>query len=144
MDKKSLRRAVSAAFWEKSSTKLKSEEAAAALRELFDYVVATLARRVDDVKTEAGKAVSFFEAGREFLTINVGRENLRVYVHPPAGVLFEPEATFDVEKFRFWEASFQKKTGKFRGMSFWVSAPAHLPGARAVIDRIPREKAAGA
>jgi hypothetical protein len=144
MDKRSLKRAVGAPFWEQSSAKLKSEEAAVALRELFDHVVEVLAPRIDDVKTEGGKAVSFYAAGREFLTINVGRENLRVYVHPPAGVLFEPEATFDVEKFRFWEASFQKKTGKFRGMSFWVSAPAHVPGARAIIDRIAGEKEGGA
>jgi hypothetical protein len=128
---------VGEAFWRKSAERLPSAEAAAALRELFDHVVDVLAARIDDVKTEDGKALSFYSAGREFLTFNVTRTGLRVYVHPPAGALFEPEATFAVEKFRFWEASFQKRTGKYRAMSFWISTPEHVRGAKAVIGRVP-------
>jgi hypothetical protein len=134
---KRIERLVSEAFWRESGERLPSAEAAEVLRELVAYVVEGWARRVDEVKTVGGEGVIFLSRGRPFLTVNVGRKNLRVYVHPPAGALFEPEATFDVEKFRFWEGSYQKKAGKYRAMSFWVSEPKHLPGAREIISRIP-------
>jgi hypothetical protein len=128
---------VGEAFWRESAERLPSAEAAAALRELFDHVADVLEARIDDVKVDDGKALSFYSGGREFLTFNVTRDGLRVYVHPPAGVFFEPEATFAVEKFRFWEGSYQKRTGKYRALSFWISTPEHLPGARDIIRRIP-------
>lgn len=134
---------VGEAFWRESAERLSSAEATAALCELFDHVVDILGPRIDDVKVEDGKALSFYSAGREFLTFNVTRRGLRVYVHPPAGALFEPEATFAVEKFRFWEASFQKKSGKYRALSFWISKREHLPGARDIIGRIPKTKEGG-
>jgi hypothetical protein len=59
-------------------------------------------------------------------------------VHPEAGALFEPEARFDVEKFRFWEGSFRKTSGKYNALSFWISKRGHLPGARDIIGRIPK------
>jgi hypothetical protein len=135
--RRSIEDLVGEAFWRKSAERLPSAEAAAALRELFDHVADVLAARVDDVKVDDGKTLSFYSAGREFLTFNVTRNGLRVYVHPPARAFFEPEATFAVEKFRFWEASFQKRTGKYRALSFWISSPKHVRGAKAVIGRIP-------
>lgn len=143
MDKRSLRRAVGAEFWRESSSRLPDEEAAEVLRELFDHVAGALAKRIDGVKADGGKTLSFYSGGREFLTFNVTRTGLRVYVHPPAGALLEPEATFAVEKFRFWEASFQKRTGKYRAMSFWISTPEHVRGAREIIGRIPKTKEGG-
>jgi hypothetical protein len=143
MDKRSLKRAVGAEFWRESSTRLPSGEAAEVLRELVAYVVEGWARRVDEVKTVGGEGVIFLSQGRPFLTVNVGRKNLRVYVHPPAGALFEPEATFDVEKFRFWEGSYRKTTAKHNALSFWISKREHLPGAWEIIGRIPKTKEGG-
>jgi hypothetical protein len=40
----------------------------------------------------------FFSAGREILRINIGRRDMRVYVHPPAGALFDFKAKFTVKK----------------------------------------------
>jgi hypothetical protein len=113
------------------------------LRELFDYVVESLAARVDDVKTDDGKTLSFFSAGREFLTFNVGRKDVRVYVHPPAGARFKPGETFEVGRFRFWDGSFHKATGEYRALSFWVSAPSDMAGAREIIDRISKRTEGG-
>ncbi len=141
MDKRSLKRAMGAEFWRESSARLPTEEAAEVLRELVAYVVEGWARRVDEVKTVGGEGVIFLSRGRPFLTVNVGRKNLRVYVHPPAGALFEPKATFDVEKFRFWEGSYRKTSGKHNALSFWISKPEHLPGARDIIGHIPKTRA---
>jgi len=138
MDKRSLKRAIGAEFWRESSSRLPSEEAAEVLRELVAYVVDGWARRVDEVKTVGGEGVIFLLRGRPLLTVNVCRKNLRVYVHPEAGALVEPEATFAVEKFRFWEGSFRKTSGKHNAMSFWISKPEFLPGARDIIGLIPK------
>jgi len=138
MDKKSVKRAIGEEFWRESAKRLPSAEAAEALRDLVAHVVDGWARRVDEVKTVGGEGVIFNSRGRPFLTINVCRKNLRVYVHPEAGALFEPEATFDVEKFRFWEGSFRKTSGKYNAMSFWISEPRHLPGARDVLAYVPK------
>jgi hypothetical protein len=129
---------VGEAFWRESSERLPSAEAAAALRGLFDHVAGVLAKRIDDVKVDGGKTLSFYSGGREFLTFNVTRTGLRVYVHPPAGALFEPDETFAVEKFRFWDASFQKKSGKYRALSFWISERKYLAGAEEIIKHIPK------
>lgn len=138
MDKRSLKRAIGEEFWRESSSRLPSAEAAEVLRELVEHVAAGWARRVDSVKTVGGEGVIFLSRDRPFLTVNVCRKNLRVYVHPEAGVLFEPEASFDVEKFRFWEGSYRKSSGKYKGLSFWISERKHLPGARDIMGRIPK------
>ncbi len=138
MDKRSLKRAIGAEFWRESSARLPSEEAAEVLRELIACVVDGWARRVDEVKTVGGEGVIFLSRGRPFLTVNVCRKNLRVYVHPEAGALVEPEAAFDVEKFRFWEGSYRKTSGKYNAMSFWISKREHLPGARDILAYVPK------
>ncbi|NIT36141.1 MAG: hypothetical protein GTN49_06535 [candidate division Zixibacteria bacterium] len=129
---------VGEAFWRESAERLPSAEAAEVLRELVAYVVDGWARRLDGVKTMGGEGVIFLSRGRPFLTVNVGRKKLRVYVHPEAGALFEPKATFAVEKFRFWEGSYRKSSGKYKGLSFWISERKHLPGARDIIGHIPK------
>jgi hypothetical protein len=143
MDKRSLKRSIGEEFWRESGSRLPSAEAAEVLRELVACVVDGWARRVDDVKTVGGEGVIFNSRGRPFLTINVCRKNLRVYVHPEAGALVEPEAKFDVEKFRFWEGSFRKTSGKFNALSFWVSERKHLPGAREILNRVPKTRPEG-
>jgi len=143
MDKRSLKRAIGQEFWRESSSRLPSTEAAEVLRELVEHVVEGWARRVDEVKTVGGEGVIFLAGGRPFLTINVCRKNLRVYVHPDAGALVEPEAKFDVEKFRFWEGSFRKTSGKYNAMSFWISKREHLPGARDILAYVPKTTRGG-
>jgi hypothetical protein len=140
MDKRSLNRAIGAEFWRESSARLPSEEAAEVLRELVAHVVDGWARRVDEVKTIGGEGVIFLSRGRPFLTVNVGRKNLRVYVHPPAGALFEPKTTFDVEKFRFWEGSYRKTSAKHNALSFWISSREHLRDAEKIIGHIPKTR----
>jgi hypothetical protein len=139
MDKKSIKSAIGAEFWRESEKRLPSPEAAAVLRALVTDIVDGWARRIDGVKTVGGEGVIFNSRGRPFLTVNVCRTNLRVYVHPEAGALFTPEATFDVEKFRFWEGSYRKTSGRHNAMSFWVSTPEHLPGAREVLASVPKK-----
>ncbi len=138
MDKRSLKRAIGEEFWRESSSRLPTAEAAEVLRKLVEHVVSGWARRVDGVKTVGGEGVIFNSRGRPFLTINVCRKNLRVYVHPEAGALVEPEAQFGVEKFRFWEGSFRKTSGKYNALSFWISKREHLPGAREILAYVPK------
>ena len=140
MDKRSLRRAIGPEFWRESAARLPSEEAAEVLRELVGHVIEGWARRVDGVKTVGGEGVIFLSRGRPFLTVNAGRKNLRVYVHPEAGALVEPEATFDVEKFRFWEGAYRKTSAKYNALSFWVSKRDHLTGARDKLSRVPKNR----
>jgi len=124
--------------WQKCSERLKNEETVEVLHELSDYIVDTLSDRIDEIKIEDGKAISFFSQGREILTINITRKNLRIYIHPPAMAFFESKAKFDVEEFRFWEGSFRKSSGKYRGMSVWISEKKYLPGVKKTISNIPK------
>lgn len=140
MDKRSLNRTIGQEFWRESSSRLPSAEAAEVLRELVACVIDGWARRVDEVKTVGGEGVIFLSRGRPFLTVNVCRKNLRVYVHPEAGALFEAKATFDVEKFRFWEGSYRKTSGKYNALSFWISERKHIPGARKILSRVPKTR----
>ena len=143
MDKRSLKRAIGQEFWRESASRLPDDEAAEVLRELVEHIAQGWARRVDGVKTVGGEGVIFNSRGRPFLTVNVCRKNLRVYVHPEAGALVEPEAKFDVEKFRFWEGSFRKTSGKYNAMSFWISERKHIPGAREILSRVPKTRPEG-
>jgi hypothetical protein len=140
MDKRSLNRAIGQEFRRESSSRLPDEEAAEVLRELVACVIDGWARRVDEVKTVGGEGVIFLSRGRPFLTVNVCRKSLRVYVHPAAGALFEAGATFGVEKFRFWEGSYRKTSGKYNALSFWISKREHLPGAREILACVPKTR----
>lgn len=122
--------------WERFSAKLQNAEAMDVLRELVGYVNHRLGSRIEDVTTSEG-GVTFVSKGREFLTINVTRKGLRVYFHPPAGVLFSKDEEFSVERTSIWESSFQKASGMYRAMTVWVSKKEHIPGIKMLIDRIP-------
>jgi len=123
-------------MWEQFSAKLSSAEAISVLRELVNYLANRLKSRFDQVKPSKD-SIAFFSKGKEFLTINVTRTGLRIYFHPPAGVLFSKDEKYSVEKTSIWEGSFQKASGKYRAMTAWVSKEEHLPGIKALIDRIP-------
>jgi hypothetical protein len=118
MSKRNLKAKVTQNTWKQCAARQKSEETVATLHGLFDCIVEGLAPRIDDIKTDDGKSISFFSEGREILTINVTRKDLRIYIHPAARTLFDPKSEFKVERFGFWEASYQKSSGKYRGMSF--------------------------
>ena len=138
MNKESLKKCVSEGFWQQWSAKLSKEQTTEVLHDLFDYIIDTLATRIDDIKTDDGKAISFFSKGREILTINVTRKDLRIYIHPPAKASFNPKTKFDVEKFRFWEGSYQKTSGKYRALSMWISKKRYLSGVKEILDYIPK------
>lgn len=122
--------------WKQFSAKLSSAEALDVLREVVNYVTDRLRSKIDQVKTSKD-SVAFFSKGKEFLTINVTRTGLRIYFHPPAGVLFGKDEKFLVEKISIWEGSLQKASGKYRAITAWVSKAEHLPGIKILIDRIP-------
>ncbi len=138
MSKASLKALVSNEVWQQCAQRLKKPGVVEVLRKLFDRIIDILSERIDDIKTDDGRAISFFSAGREMLTINITRNNLRIYIHPPAHAYFDPGLKLNVEKFRFWDASFHKKTGKYRGLSIWISENEHLPGAKQVLKKIPK------
>ena len=121
--------------WEQFSAKLSDAEAMSVLRELVNYINDRLRSRIDQVKTSKD-TIAFFSKGKEFLTINVTRTGLRIYFHPPAGVLFSKDEKYSVEKVSIWEGSFQKASGKYRAMTAWVSKEEHLLGIKTLIDRI--------
>jgi hypothetical protein len=121
---------------EQISAKLKDAEALKVLREVVSYTTEQLKSRIDEVKSSRD-VVSFLSKGKEFLTINVTRTNLRIYFQPSSGALFSKDEKFAVEKVSIWEDSFQKTSGKYRAMTVWVSKEEHLPGIKALIDRIP-------
>ncbi|MGB3092122.1 MAG: hypothetical protein WBC42_02795 [Candidatus Zixiibacteriota bacterium] len=135
-----MKKMVSKEVWQQCSLRLKKEETVEVLHKLFEYIIDALADRIDEIKSDDGKSISFFCKGREFLTINVTRKDLRIYVHPKAGTFFDPKAKFDVERFRFWEGSFHKTSGKYRAMSVWISEKKYLAGVKKVIDCIPKTK----
>ena len=136
--KKTLKESVSEGTWRQADSRLREQEAVEVLHDLFDHVVNKLAGRIDEIRTPENKAISFFSGGREILTINVGRRDLRIYLHPAAGASFDPDAEFAVERFRFWDSSLHKASGKYRGMSFWVSDKQCLSEVKRIIQHIPQ------
>jgi hypothetical protein len=138
MKSESLRQMIPGDTWQQFRSRLKAEDAMRVLRQLFDHVTKVLVDRIDEIKADDGRAISFFCEKREFLTINVTRKDLRVYVHPKAGAYFDPKAKFGVEKFRFWDTSYHKASGKYRALSFWISEKKYLSAAKKIIDALPR------
>jgi hypothetical protein len=122
--------------WKQISTKLTDVEALKVLREVVNYTNERLKSRIDEAKSSKD-VIAFFSKGKEFLTINVTRTNLRIYFQSSSGALFNKDEKFRVEKVSIWENSFQKTSGKYRAMTAWVSKEEHLPGIKTLIDRIP-------
>lgn len=123
-------------IWKQVSTKLTDIEALKVLREVINYATERLKSRIDEVKSTRD-VIAFFSKGKEFLTINVTRTNLRIYFQPSSGALFNKDEKFAVEKVSIWEGSLQKASGKYQAMTAWVSKEEHLPGIKKLIDRIP-------
>jgi hypothetical protein len=122
--------------WKQISTKLTDVGALKVLREVINYTTERLKSRIGEVKSSKD-VIAFFSKGKEFLTINVTRTNLRIYFQPSSGALFGKDEKFAVEKTSIWKGSFQKASGKYRAMTAWVSKEEYLPGIKTLIDRIP-------
>jgi len=122
--------------WKQISAKLTDAEALKVLREVVNYANERLKSKIDKVKSSRD-AIAFLSKGKELLTINVTRTNLRIYFQPASGALFSKDEKFAVEKVSIWEGSFQKSSGKYRAMTAWVSKEEHLQGIKKMIDRIP-------
>ena len=86
---KSIKKLISDKIWAEISPWLEKAGLGDVFYALFDYIDDKLKDRIDDIKVVKGRMVSFFSEKREFLTINITRKDLRVYVHPPAGAYFE-------------------------------------------------------
>jgi hypothetical protein len=125
--------------WQRIRTKLKDVEALKVLREVANHVIERLKSRIDEIQSSREK-ISFLSERRVFLTINVGRTDLRIYFEPVSGALFSKNEKFAVDKVSFWETSFQKSSGKYRALTAWVSKQEHLPGIKTLIDRIPTSR----
>jgi len=121
--------------WKQISVKLTNAETLKVLRKLVDYIAERLEPRIDEVKSSRD-AITFISKGKEFLTINITRTNLRIYFQPSCGALFSRDEKFAVEKVSFWEGSFRKSLGKYRALTAWVSKEEHLSGIKTLIDRI--------
>lgn len=122
--------------WKQISTKLKDVEALKVLREVVNYATEQLKSRTDEVKSSRD-AIAFFSKGKEFLTINATRTNLRIYFQSSSGALFSKEEKLAVDKVSIWEGSFQKASGKYRAMTAWISKEKHLSEIKKLINRIP-------
>jgi hypothetical protein len=138
MKEKRLKDIISRKMWEQFSAKLQKEKTVEVLHKLFGHIMDKLTERIDDIKIDEGKAISFSSNSREILTINVTRKDLRIYIHPPAHVFFRPKEKFGVEKFNFWEGSYRKTLSKYTAMSIWISEKGYLPGVDEIIERIPK------
>jgi len=123
-------------IWKQISTKLTDAEALKILREVVNYATERLKSRIDGVKSSRD-VIAFLSKGKEFLTINVTRTNLRIYFQPSSGTLFSKDEKFAVEKVSLWGGSFQKSSGKYRALTAWISKQEHLPGIKKMIDSIP-------
>jgi hypothetical protein len=122
--------------WKQIFAKLTDVEALKVLREVVNYATERLRSRINEVKSSRD-AIAFLSEGKEFLTINVTRTNLRIYFQPSCGALFGKDEKSAVEKISIWEGSFQKSSGKYRAMTAWISKEEHLTGIKTLIDRIP-------
>jgi len=122
--------------WKRFAAKMPILEAQNVLRKLIDYIIHRLRPKIEQVKT-LEDSIAFFTKGREFLTINITRKGLRVYIHPPAGTFFSGQDKYEVEKVSLWETSVDKASGRYRAMTVWVSKESHLAGIKEIIDRIP-------
>jgi len=134
--------------WSKFCSKLPDLEAQKVLCYITEYVTKRLGSRIQRIRRLAdhapgGKVVKwldgicFVSQGRDLLTINVTRKGLRIYFYPAAGVLLDPREKYEVEAMSLWKTSYQKKTGKYRGFTVWVSKEVHIPAVKTLIDRIP-------
>jgi hypothetical protein len=137
LDVKSLYGLVPKEIWQQYEARLKNKAALDALQDVFVSIIEILSARIEDIKHDDGRAISFYSKDREFLTINVTRKNLRIYIHPSSGASFDQNTMFNVEKYRFWNSSFHKKSGKYRAMSIWISDKKYLSGIKEILREIP-------
>ena len=122
--------------WKRFAAKMPSLEAQNVFRQLLDYATNRLRSKIEQIKT-LEYSIAFFTKGREFLTINVTRKGLRVYILPPAGAFFSSENKYEVEKISLWKSSIDKASGKYRAITFWISKESHLAGMKKLLDAIP-------
>jgi len=137
--------------WLKFCNKLPNSEAQRVLCCIIEHATKRLGSRIQRIRRLADHApggrvvkwldgICFVSQGRDFLTINVTRKGLRIYFYPRAGVLLDPKEKYEIEAMSLWKTSYQKKTGKYRGFTVWVSKEAHLPAVKKLMDRIPASR----
>jgi len=123
-------------MWKRYSAKLPNSEALKVFGAVIDYITEKLKQRIDDTGVWR-EGIAFFSGGKEFLTVEVTTKGLRIHFYPSAGVLFNGQEKFSVERFNLWKSSYRKASGKYRAMTAWVSRETHLLAIKELIDRIP-------
>jgi hypothetical protein len=137
--------------WIKFRNKLPNLEAQEVFCHIVEYVTNRLGTRIQEIRRLASHfpgggvekwldGICFVSQDRDFLTINVTRKGLRIYFYPAAGVLLDPKEKYSFDAMSLWKTSHQKKTGKYRGFTIWVSKKSHLDGIKTLIDRIPASR----
>jgi hypothetical protein len=117
--------------------KLGAPECETVLDAILAYAAKALAGKADCVEQLADRVgLAYLCGGREVFTLNIIRSGLRLYFHPAAGLEFSDAEDYGVQKVSMWTSSVCKATGKYRGMSAWVSDESHLAGAKRLIDRL--------
>lgn len=137
MTNKSLHSMISGKTWKLFEQRLNNPRVSEALQGFYEIITEYLPNRIDDITVFEDKAIMLFSEGREIIRINTMRNSLRIYIHPAAKAFFDPNKKYRVERLNFWESSFHKKTGKYRGLSVWLSDKKHLPGIEKIIKIIP-------
>jgi hypothetical protein len=148
---KSLTNVIDKNTWERFCNKLPDLEAQEVFCHIVEYVTNRLGTKIQGIRRLAshfpgGRAcgvekwldgICFVSQDRDFLAINVTRKGLRIYFYPAAEVLLDPKEKYSFDAMSLWKTSYQKKTGKYRGFTVWVSKKRHLDGIKTLIDRIP-------
>jgi hypothetical protein len=123
--------------WKFFEERLNNPRVFEALQGLYEIISRLLANRIDDIAAFEDKAIMMFSEEREIIRINTMRNSLRIYIHPAAKAFFDPDEKYKVERINLWESSLQKKTGKYRGLSVWLSNKKYLRGIEKIIKNIP-------
>jgi len=147
---KSLTNVIDEKTWLKFCNKLPDLETQKVLCYIIKYATDKLGSRIQKIRRLAahfpggGKRVEkwldgicLVSQGRDFLAINVTQKGLRIYFYPAARVLLDPKEKYMVDAMSLWKTSYQKKTGKYRAFTVWVSKEIHLDAIKTLIDRIP-------
>lgn len=112
-----------------------SDDSEEVLWETLSLIGEVLSSVIDDVEY-VEECACYFREGKELVRVNVCKQNLRIYIHTPAGVAVGEDEEFEVERFNLWKSSYRKGDGKYHGLTVWVSESGHLRAFEGLLGRI--------
>jgi hypothetical protein len=107
------------------------------LRALIEYLARDKGLAGPSMKVTDGRA-AFHLKGRRVALMAVGRKTVRLTLGPGFGGCFPKGLALRVDRTSFDETSFDPATGKYGGMTLWLSKGSHLAPARRAVDMIVR------